>query len=184
MVSLPDLFVEENDVAVSTSSDTPAVRRNSSSLAEAEICHGNSDGKSGYSAATKRRARVMKTLHDLHRLAWARRQTDCTKLLEASPELAAADLTSRTDAVTVYYSRSRWEHVASAVPPLSYEVRLQRFCAGCRWWLRCCRTLSDHLRANCCTGGEQELSKRLTTVGMSTPPNSPVFSLPDEALAA
>ena len=123
MVSLPDLFVEENNVVVSHSSDTPAVRRNNSSLAEAETCDGDSDGQRGFSAATKRRARVMKALHDLHRLAWARRQPDCTKLLEASPELAAADLTSRTDAVTVHYSRSRWEHVASAVPPLSYNVR-------------------------------------------------------------
>ena len=66
---------------------------------------------------------MMKLLHDLHRLAWTRRQTDCEKLLEASPELAAADLTNRTDAVTEHYSRARWEHVASATPPLSHTVR-------------------------------------------------------------
>ena len=67
---------------------------------------------------------MMKKLHTLHRLAWARRQEGPTlqKLLDASPELKAANLTSRTDAVSEHYSKSRWEHVASA-KPLTHKVK-------------------------------------------------------------
>eukprot|EP01043_Picozoa_sp_COSAG02_P032836 COSAG02_NODE_2211_length_9495_cov_3.415842_11_plen_152_part_00 len=145
MISLPGLFVEESDAGASVTSDTPGVRGNPTvSPSGSEAGQENSEGASGCSVGIMRRARLMKTLHNLHRLAWTRRQTDCTKLLKASPELAAADLTSRTDAVTVHYSRTRWKHVASTVPPLSYKVRSQQFLH------RMSHTLPDHRPANCC----------------------------------
>eukprot|EP01043_Picozoa_sp_COSAG02_P067437 COSAG02_NODE_10837_length_1848_cov_1.768439_2_plen_182_part_00 len=126
MISLPGLFVDESESepGASASSDTPGVRRTTiASPSGSEAGHENSESVSGCNAGKMRRASLMKSLHILHRLAWTRQQADCTQLLKASPELAAADLTSRTDAVTVHYSRTRWNHVASTVPPLSYKVR-------------------------------------------------------------
>ena len=153
MISLPGLFVEESESesGESVSSDTPGVRRNttgSPSVSEA----GQEISASGCTAGKMRRARLMKTLHNLHRLAWTRQQTDSAQVLEASPELAAADLTSRTDAVTVHYSRTRWNHVASTVPPLSYKVRSQRF-------LHCLSRLSLITAAQnaACSGAEQKV---------------------------
>lgn len=179
MISLPIIFVEESDASASVSSDTPGTRINTdSSPSEPEAGQENSEGASDCTVGTMRRARLMKMLHNLHRLAWTRRQIDCTELVAASPELAAADLTSRTDAVTVHYSRTRWKHVASTVPPLSYKVRSQRIL------LRLSRVLPHHCRAKCCIGREQELSTRLAVTGRSSPPNSPVFSLPEEVHSA
>lgn len=121
MAPLPCLFVEENEAHANVSS---SVHSNSvSSQASSTTGGSNGESTSGSSTGALRRARLMKMLHNLHRLAWARRQADSEMLLQDSPELAAADLMSRTDAVSVYYSGVKWEQVASTAPPLSHQVR-------------------------------------------------------------
>jgi hypothetical protein len=167
---------------------------------------GCAEGASKGSTGCKRRTQLMKKLHTLHRLAWARRQEGPTlqKLLDASPELKAANLTSRTDAVSEHYSKSRWEHVASAMPlthkvkrspkrPLFLSLVLHSMPVKQGEVFRGYSSSSSALRLPAPVGcnthrslssvwpfvlSTQELCKRLAqhSDGLSTPPNSPGFS--------
>lgn len=125
-----------------------------------------------------RRARLMKKLHNLHRLAWARCQPNKAELLSLSPELAAAELTSRTDAVTDHYRCARTPADLLILALLMYSARsLTRLV-----FLLCLRSRSrwEEVATTAVPLTCKELCAKLEEHALTTPPSSPGFELAND----
>jgi hypothetical protein len=132
-----------------------------------------------FTVAVHRRARLMKKLHTLHRLAWARRQPNKAVLLSLSPELAAAELTSRTDAVTDHYRCDKATQPACSVCALTFLGVFSDTPAVFRLCLRS-RSQWEEVATTTAPLTRKELCTKLEEHALTTPPSSPGFELANE----